>query len=237
MDGITPLLRAPVGQFVGISETGQPLDFRPRKIWARIGTSRSGNKYSWSPAYLNDDGTLTVVTDGTGGEVIQGTTTDFPAVEVSGSTSVPPNSIQELVASERGPWFEFRQGGGGGKMRFLLNDFLCDSAGQQFPIYDLENATTIPVSGLVSISGTSQADVQITGSVNTPGEEFVSGNLVKTGSDGKYSSQVSPYYEVDGDGIKRWYVTVGAGSGYTPNPAKIAIAPTLPTAITQNFTG
>jgi hypothetical protein len=237
MDGITPSIRPPVGQSIGVSETGQPLDFRPRKFWARIGSTRTANKYSWSPAFVKDDGTLDVVTDSYGGEVIQGTPDAFPAVEVSGSTGVAPNSIQELVASDRGPWFEFREGGGSDNANeFVIIGFVCDDSGYLIPNYDIRNAAAISISGIVTNDGTPVSGVTITGSVNTPGNTLTTGTIATTGSDGKYSGVVSPYRVVNvTTGLNQFFVQATAGSSYTPNPAKISIVP-APSSITQNFT-
>ena len=86
-------------------------DSTPDRILGKITGAPTGAKYPFSEVQRNDDGTYSVVSPDFGGRA--GTATSAPAVELSGSTTVPVDAIVQLTALTGGGGWGFGAGAGG----------------------------------------------------------------------------------------------------------------------------
>ncbi len=83
-------------------------DLSDEAIYARITGSPTGAKYPYVEVVRNSDGTTTDITAANGGR--HGTATDTPAVELTGSTTVPTNTIVQLTPLPGGGGWGFVAG-------------------------------------------------------------------------------------------------------------------------------
>lgn len=86
---------------------GGMADVGPSGIWAKITGGGTGGKYAWERVIPLGNGS--VLTPGYP-DLVKGTVTVLPAVEVTGSGSVPSGAVVKLEQSQVGPWFDFGYG-------------------------------------------------------------------------------------------------------------------------------
>lgn len=152
LDGMQQQSFLSIGSSIGVSESGQPLDFRPQSFWVRINTDRKENRYGWSPVYLGGDKKLVTITDSYGGEVRQGKADEFPAIAIGGEANVVAGRVVRAWPSTEGDWLEFDSSSGSAAIAMTTRDFVTkvQCVGNKL-VYTLAEAI-VPATAYLSVT-------------------------------------------------------------------------------------